>query len=154
PPTSHRRPAMAPSRQRGRRMIRHRTHCPQWAPVTRDPRYTVSDTGLVHSIRGALKPTPDSQGYPTVRIGPRHVRIHTLVLEAFIGPRPSRMVTRHLNGIPSDNRLENLVYGTHQENCYDQVTHGTHPWSTKTHCPQGHPYSRANTKICRRGDGR
>lgn len=39
-------------------------------------------------------------------------RIHRLVLQAFVGPCPEGMEARHLNGDPSDNRLENLCWGT------------------------------------------
>lgn len=54
----------------------------------------------------------------------RVVAIHTLVLEAFCGPRPSGFHCRHLNGVSDDNRLENLAWGTPKENAEDQVKHG------------------------------
>ena len=37
-------------------------------------------------------------------------------MEAFVGPRPEGNEVLHLNGNPSDNRLENLKYGTRREN--------------------------------------
>ena len=53
--------------------------------------------------------------------------IHQLVLEAFVGPRPEGMThTRHLNGISSDNRVENLAWGTPLRNALDRYDHGTH----------------------------
>jgi hypothetical protein len=52
--------------------------------------------------------------------------LHSLVLESWVGPRPCGMVCRHLNGIPSDNRLENLAWGTYSQNNKDTVTHGFH----------------------------
>lgn len=54
-----------------------------------------------------------------------NIFIHTLVLTVFRGPRPSGMQCRHLNGMSSDNRLENLVWGTPQENSDDRKRHGT-----------------------------
>lgn len=47
--------------------------------------------------------------------------VHQLVLEAFVGPRPkakqgSLIDVLHINGDPTDNRLENLKYGTRGEN--------------------------------------
>jgi DNA-binding NarL/FixJ family response regulator len=39
----------------------------------------------------------------------RH-EVHRLVGEAFIGPLPDGFDTHHINGIPSDNRVENLEY--------------------------------------------
>jgi hypothetical protein len=71
--------------------------------------------------------------------------VHQLVAEAFIGPRPDGLEVRHLNGIGTDNRVENLAYGTHQQNVRDRNRHGTCPQLLKTHCPQGHPYDEANT---------
>src|SRR3989442_771331 len=47
-------------------------------------------------------------------------KVHTLVLEAFVGPRPEGAVCRHLNGDARDNRPENLVWGTHKQNSDDR----------------------------------
>jgi hypothetical protein len=57
------------------------------------------------------------------------------------------MQCRHLNGIPTDNRIENLCYGTISENIRDQVRHGTHYAAGKTHCPRNHPFDELNTRI-------
>lgn len=43
--------------------------------------------------------------------------VHRLVLFAFIGPCPEGMEGSHLNDIKTDNRLENLAWMTHSENC-------------------------------------
>jgi hypothetical protein len=42
--------------------------------------------------------------------------IHTLVAEAFIGPRPEGMLVCHGSGGKQDNRVENLYYGTPEQN--------------------------------------
>lgn len=56
----------------------------------------------------------------------REVMVHTAVLEAFVGPRPSaNHCCRHLNGNSCDNRLENLAWGTFAENTADRKRHGT-----------------------------
>lgn len=52
--------------------------------------------------------------------------IHRLVLEAFSGSCPDGMEACHYNGIRSDNRLENLRWGTRLENTDDRRRHGTH----------------------------
>lgn len=57
--------------------------------------------------------------------GEKLVRVHVLVAEAFIGPRPFGMVTRHLDGDNFNNRKSNLAWGTHQENSDDMRRHGT-----------------------------
>lgn len=53
--------------------------------------------------------------------------VHRMVLLAFVGdpPRPDDDA-RHLNGNPSDNRLENLAWGTRSDNVQDAISHGTH----------------------------
>ena len=55
-------------------------------------------------------------------------KVHQLVLEAFVGPRPSPShVSRHvLNNDPADCRRENLAWGTQTENQNDKRQHGTH----------------------------
>lgn len=50
--------------------------------------------------------------------------VHIAVLEAFVGNRPNGMQACHLNGIQSDNRLENLRWGSPQSNYTDRARHG------------------------------
>ena len=49
---------------------------------------------------------------------------HHLVLNAFVGPCPKGLQTRHLNGNPADNCVSNLVWGTAAENSKDMSRHG------------------------------
>lgn len=51
-------------------------------------------------------------------------RVHRMVLEAFVGPCPTGMECRHLNGNKRDNRRDNLAWGTHQENVEDNQVFG------------------------------
>ena len=93
--------------------------------------------------------------YPMVIVGRRPhqkvMKVHSLVLAAFVGPRPEGMVTRHLNGDSTDNRLENLRYGTPSENMLDRNTHGTCHERNKTHCKWGHSFSGDNLRIGTKG---
>lgn len=51
----------------------------------------------------------------------RHnIRIHTVVMQTFVGPAPKGMVICHYNDIKTDNRLSNLRYDTIQENHNDR----------------------------------
>lgn len=119
--------------------------------------YEVSDLGNVRSIDRTvvqsngkvrffpgrvIRPRKQNSGYLSVGLkrGPKVWRrnVHRLVLEAFEGPCPGGMTVRHLNGDQEDNRLVNLRYGTLRENMLDQVAHGTHRQTQKTHCPRGH----------------
>jgi hypothetical protein len=82
-----------------------------------------------HKIRG--RPHCKS-GHIEIRLkgGKKHYKkfwkVHQLILWAFVGPCPDGMTDcRHLNGIPSDNRIVNLKWGTRQENIHDAIRHGT-----------------------------
>ena len=104
-----------------------------------------------------LKPQKSGGGYLQVALcrgdKPRRSYIHRLVLAAFAGPCPDGMETRHLNGNPADNRLANLQYGTRSENNLDRVKHGTHQETRKTHCPRGHELTHGNTPEYRKREG-
>lgn len=65
--------------------------------------------------------------YVRLSLDGRRVRrpIHQLVLETFVGPRPSLFhVTRHMNGNMKDNRPSNLRWGTHAQNTEDAIRLG------------------------------
>ncbi|MFM7012619.1 MAG: HNH endonuclease signature motif containing protein [Betaproteobacteria bacterium] len=84
-------------------------------PWPRNPAYTVSDCGKVFKEGKERKVCLDTKGYygcnlpVNGRYGTR--KVHQMVLETFVGPKPEGMQTRHLNGVRTDNRLENLKWG-------------------------------------------
>jgi hypothetical protein len=51
--------------------------------------------------------------------------IHSLVLTAFIGPRPEGLEGCHNDGNKLNNNLSNLRWDTRQSNSDDQLIHGT-----------------------------
>jgi len=89
-------------------------------------RYMVSDLGRVRSPYRTLQQFTDKDGYLCVTLPSGRTRVHRIVLRTFVGPKPPGLVTRHDNGIRTDNRLSNLLYGTPQENTDDRLRHGTH----------------------------
>lgn len=104
------------------------------------PDYSVGDDGSVWTSklgahggwRRMNAPQSKLAGYPKVTLSQgnvqRHFHVHRLVLLAFAGKPPQpRMVCRHLNGDPSDNRLANLAWGTFKENEQDKADHGRRP---------------------------
>lgn len=72
-----------------------------------------------------LKPNPDRDGYLHVALsdgnGPQVRRkLHQIIAELFLGPRPGKMEVRHLDGDKSNNSYANLAYGTHAQNGADR----------------------------------
>lgn len=78
-----------------------------------------------------------SNGYVEVSLlatdGTHHLRrLNRIICTIFHGPPPTpEHETRHLNGIRTDNRAINLVWGTKKENAEDRVIHGTQTYGEK-----------------------
>lgn len=86
---------------------------------------TAETKGSIGSIWRQLTPVRHKGGYQKVKIYGKPRLIHTLVLEAFVGPRPEGASGCHNNGIPCDNRLDNLRWDTPRGNSLDRLKHGT-----------------------------
>lgn len=54
----------------------------------------------------------------------KYITLHRLILLSFAGSCQRDAVCRHLNGDPSDNRIENLRWGTSKQNSADRERHG------------------------------
>ena len=110
----------------------------EWRPVIgHEKEYKVSNQGRVRSLdrilgnnrlyKGQiLKPiTTRKRCLLKVNIKNRNRAIGTLVAEAFIGECPAGMVVRHMDGDRHNDRLENLCYGTAEEQFEDYARAGT-----------------------------
>lgn len=138
----------------------------EWTPIPSHPGYEITRDGKVRSVdrtsvdkngrsrelKGrelssslAGTKTERHPGYYMVGLGATIKRtVHSLVAETFLGPAEGRHV-RHLNGDPTDNRLENLAYDeTGTENAQDAVKQGRLWQQRKTHCPREHPLETPN----------
>lgn len=106
----------------------------EWRDVVGfDGPYKVSNTGKVaRYVDGQLKElSPKSiRGYPAVCLKRSGVKkypyVHTLVLEAFVGPRPTGFVCCHYDGVKTNNRIENLRWGTYKQNAEDAARLGSY----------------------------
>jgi hypothetical protein len=110
-----------------------------WLPVVTHPdRYEVSDQGRVRTkerviTRGCVPPFlrppkilaqtigGQAKNYKRVMLmsPQRHAYVHHLMAEAFIGPRPPGEQVLHKDDDGFHNRIDNLRYGTEEENKMD-----------------------------------
>lgn len=119
-------------------------HCVNYKMIEGYPSYRVGDDGSVWTRlrRGrvpasgpvygrwrkrAVHTSPDGYDRIVLYNGKcrRWATVGELVLECHVGPRPTGHVVRHLNRVKTDNRLENIRWGTPLENEQDKIAHGT-----------------------------
>lgn len=114
-----------------------------WRPIPGyESEYEVSDQGRVRSLERRvrclrngvestrrvppkiLKPAPVPSGHLTVAVRRGNtVGVHMLVARAFFGYPPPNYEVLHRDGVPSNNKLGNLRYGTRSENAIDITRH-------------------------------
>lgn len=128
-----------------------------WQDIPGHLGYKVSDQGRVLGRRGnVLSPKITKKGnYRLVWLitedGGKSRKVHHLVFEAFVGPRPKGMEACHRDGDPSNNQLTNLRWGTKSSNALDRVSHGNDSQARKTHCPRNHELKEPNLVSGTRG---
>jgi HNH endonuclease/NUMOD4 motif len=121
-----------------------------WRPVAGHAGYEISSDGRVRSVdrvitsmrKGGpvqarlngrvLAVSTANSGYLIAMIGRARPYIHSLVLEAFVGPRPPGHQAAHGNGDRRDNRVGNLRWATRAENEADKANHGTRLTGART----------------------
>jgi hypothetical protein len=97
-----------------------------WATVKQCPRYEVSTFGRIRNAKKGTVRAPylNSCGYERLRIQKKgdNVRfmIHRLVAEAFIPNDEEKELIDHIDGDRTNNRVENLRWCTHSENCLNR----------------------------------
>jgi hypothetical protein len=90
----------------------------EWRQVPFAPAYSVSSLGRVRRGERICKCSITNRGYLKKRLltieGYKNYQVHRLILEVFIGK--SQLDVNHINGVKTDNRLDNLEYCTRAEN--------------------------------------
>lgn len=94
--------------------------------------YFIDKQGNVYSLirNRYLKLTIDSKGYKILkRHNKKDIRVHRLVAEIYIPKINGKTEINHINGIKTDNRVENLEWCSHKENCLHAYKTGLHKTS-------------------------
>ena len=106
----------------------------KWKTIDFNSDYEVSNTGKIRSKKYRKeKPLSQSEshgGHKRVVLYENGTHkayfVHRLVAEAFVDNPNDYPIVRHLNGLPYDNRAENLSWGTQKDNVEDSIKMGTH----------------------------
>ena len=95
-----------------------------WKQLPSDDFYEVSDRGFIRNKHGLILKCQLVRGrrVVTLRAG-KQVKMASLVLQTFVGPRPPDQQCRHLDSDKTNDKLSNLAWGTRQENLEDKVMH-------------------------------
>lgn len=110
----------------------------EWRPVVGASKYLISSFGRIIGARGRLMKQTNQMDYKFVQVmgdSGKIIRksVHSMVCEAFHGPRPGNHVVGHLDGTRTNNRADNLRWITYKENAAQAKAHGA------IKCGEDHP---------------
>lgn len=101
----------------------------EWLPVNGyEGFYEVSNLGQVRNVKErrhtsigrVLKPLPTTNGYFRVCLNKdgerRYISVHRIVATTFLGVPDSELQVNHIDGVKSNNRIDNLEWVTSKQN--------------------------------------
>lgn len=90
-------------------------------------------------------------GYGKISFNGRPIGAHRMAWILTNGPIPDGASVCHRCDNPPCCNPEHLFLGTQDDNMADMNTKGRQSNQQKTHCPQGHAYDEANTRVEKKG---
>lgn len=143
-----------------------------WLPVVGyEGLYEVSDLGRVKSLkrevahwRGGTRTYQEKILKPVLQGGRYYIvslnregklwtpKIHRLVLDAFVGPRPEGMQGCHRDDDKANNALSNVYWGTPRQNADDAKRNGKRPVTNPDACKNGHPWTEESRYVYEDGE--
>jgi hypothetical protein len=92
-----------------------------WLPIVGFPGWEISDRGRVRGANNHRVVIPDGDRYPRVCLSGRQRRVHVLMAETWLGPRPFGMQILHADDVATNMHVANIRYGTATDNAADRI---------------------------------
>lgn len=99
----------------------------EWKYITENTNYEVSSLGRIRNSKGYIfKPYINNSGYKSVKlVGVDERLVHRLVAKEFCEGFAEGLQVNHIDGVRTNNNVNNLEWVTPRENIQDAFTRGT-----------------------------